>query len=495
MLDIPILSITILIPLISAVYILAFTRNNGATQHIKLVSLFSGVSTLLASLTMLAFFEHKFNDFQFVEEYVLINNIGLDFLVGVDGMSLLLINLMSFLGLLSIIYALHTVKEQLKEFMFFLFMLQAFVIASFAALNLLLFYIFFEIALVPMYMIIGLWGGENKIYASYKFFLYTLVGSVIFAVCIMCIYSHTDTLHIPDLYAISGDIPIEMQRWLWVGMFIAFAIKVPMFPFHTWLPDAHVQAPTVGSVILAGVLLKLGGYGFLRVLLPILPLATVELSIYPLVLSLIAVMYASFTAMAQKDMKKMIAYSSIAHMGYVTGGVFSLNNIGISGSIFQMLSHGLISAALFFSVGSLYERVRTKQIASYGGVATKMPLLAALMMIFTLGSIGLPGTSGFVGEFLCLNGIFKTHYLIASLAVFGVLLSAIYMLGWYKDIMFGTINNKKIESISDITNYERIIFTLLAIMIILLGIFPNMVSILIEPVTQNITTVLHDARF
>jgi NADH-quinone oxidoreductase subunit M len=485
---IPILSITIFIPLFTSIFILLFIKN---IKYIQLISISAGALTLLSSILMLVLFDNQKMDFQFIERYSLMQDIGLEFFIGVDGMSLLLICLMSFLGLLSIIYSLYTVRSRLKEFIFFLLLLQALVISSFAALNLLLFYIFFELSLVPMYMMIGLWGGEDRIYASFKFFIYTFVGSVIFLVCIMYFYSTTKTLSIPDLYEVGPTLALEAQKWLWLGMFITFAIKIPMFPFHTWLPDAHVQAPTVGSVILAGVLLKLGGYGFLRILLPILPQVSINFAIYPLVFSVIAIIYASFAAMAQKDMKKMIAYSSIAHMGYVTAGIFSLNQLGINGSIFQMLSHGLVSGALFFSVGSLYERTHTKQIDSYSGVATKMPFLAACFMIFTLASIGLPGTSGFVGEFLCLNGIFAKHHIIAAFSTVGILLSAIYMLGLYKKVMFGTVASKTIEAIQDLSGQEKLIFASLVLAIVLLGILPNMINQMLAPSIQIITKAFY----
>jgi NADH-quinone oxidoreductase subunit M len=488
MLNLPILSITILIPFITAVYILAFAQSS---KHITIISLGASLLTLAATLLMLKNFETEAYGFQFVERYTLMLYMGLDFFVGVDGMSLLLINLMAFLGFLCVIYALGEIKEQLKEFMFFLFLLQSLVIASFSALNLLLFYIFFEIAMVPMYMIIGLWGGENKVYAAYKFFLYTLVGSVLFVICIMYLFKNADTLSIPELYLIGYELSGSVQTWLWLGMFITFAIKIPMFPLHTWLPDAHVQAPTTASVILAGVLLKLGGYGFLRILLPILPEASKEFAIYPLIMSVIAIIYASFAAMSQKDMKKMIAYSSIAHMGFVTGGIFSLSEIGINGSIFQMLSHGIISAALFFVVGSLYTRVHTKQINSYGGVAAKMPELATFFMIFTLASIGLPGSSGFIGEFLCLNGIFEQNYFIASISAFGIVLSAVYMLRLYKKVMFGKITNQVILAISDLSLQEKFIFAWLATISILLGIFPNSINKLLKPSIDIITDALY----
>jgi NADH-quinone oxidoreductase subunit M len=488
MLDFPILSVTILIPFLAAIYILAFAKSK---KHVQVISLSASALTLVVTLLLLKNFDLQAYDFQFVEQYPLISKIGLDFFLGIDGISLLLINLMAFLGLLCVIYALSEIKHRLAEFMFFFFLLQSFSIASFAALNLLLFYIFFEMALVPMYMIIGLWGGANRIYASYKFFLYTLASSVLFAVCIMYFYKSASTLSIPELYSIGYELDPQAQKWLWWGVFIAFAIKIPMFPFHTWLPDAHVQAPTTASAILAGVLLKLGGYGFLRILLPILPQASKDFAIYPLIMSAVAIIYASFAAISQKDMKKTIAYSSIAHMGFVTGGIFSFNYVGINGGIFQMLSHGLISAALFFIVGSLYARVHTRQIDSCGGLAAKMPAMASFFMIFMLSSIGLPGTSGFIGEFLCLNGLSQQHYFISAISAFGIVLSAVYMLSLYKKVMFGKISNQVIETIADLSLWERFIFTLLAVAIILLGIFPNYVNKLLKPSIEIITEAIY----
>jgi NADH-quinone oxidoreductase subunit M len=446
---------------------------------------------MITSLLMLWQFDYNSGAFQFEQKSEFANILGLNFFFGVDGMSLLLINLMSFLSFLSSIYIVKNMQKGARGFMLCLLTLQAAVLGSFAALNLLLFYTLFELALVPMYIMIGLWGGENRIYASYKFFIYTLVGSVIFALCIMYLYSATGTLSIIDLYSRGSLISKAAQQWLWIGLFITFAIKIPMFPFHTWLPDAHVQAPTIGSVILAGVLLKLGGYGFLRILLPIFPEVSKQFAIYPMILSVIAIIYASFVAMAQKDMKKMIAYSSIAHMGFVTAGIFSLSKVGIGGAIFQMLSHGFISAALFFCVGSMYERVHTKQIESYGGLSNKMPHLAFFFMVFTLGSIGLPGTSGFIGEFLCLNGIFADHPVIAMISAVGILLSAVYMLGLYKNIMFGAVTNKAIENIDDLNSSEIAVYVFLLFATIALGIFPNLVNFTIEPFINNIINILY----
>ena len=347
-------------------------------------------------------------------------------------------------------------------------------------LYILLFYLFFEAILIPMYIIIGIWGGENRIYASIKFFLYTFFGSVFFLLALIYIYTQTHNFNILDLNVSLPLLALPVQKVLWCAVFIAFAVKVPMLPFHTWLPDAHVQAPTAGSVILAGILLKLGAYGFLRVSLPMFPEVSKEFAFYVLVLSVFAVIYGSLVAMAQRDMKKMIAYSSIAHMGYVTGGIFSLTEVGVKGALYQMISHGVVAAALFLIVGTLYDRLHTKEIDKYGGVATKMPILAVAFMIAMLGSIGLPGTSGFIGEFLSLIGIYKANVFVALLTATGVILGAIYMLKLYKEVMFGTITNKEVATFKDLHLHEILAIAPLCILIIYLGIMPNTIMNMID---------------
>ncbi|EOB10284.1 Cytochrome c biogenesis ATP-binding export protein CcmA [Rickettsia prowazekii str. GvF12] len=324
-----------------------------------------------------------------------------------------------------------------------------------------------------MYIIIGVWGGDNRIYAALKFFLYTFFGSVFFLLALIYIYSKIHSFDLTNILELIGNIPLFAQKILWWAIFIAFAIKTPMIPFHTWLPDAHVQAPTTGSVILAGILLKLGGYGFLRVLLPLFPNASQEFAIYVIYLSVIAIIYASLVALAQKDIKQMIAYSSIAHMGYVTIGIFSFTEIGISGAIFQMLSHGIISSSLFLIVGTLYERLHTKEIAKYGGVANKMPILATFFMIAMLSSIGLPSTSGFIGEFLSLLGIYKVNVVTAFIAALGIILGAVYMLKLYKEVMLGEITNTEIKHFRDLYKYEIISIAPLILLIIYFGLMPN----------------------
>jgi len=477
------LSITIFTPLIAALGILLFR------SKVHSISYVSVGATIVSSLLMLISFDRNTHDFQFIQEYPLIKWVGLDFFIGIDGISLLLIALTSLLIFLCIIYSLKTVKTNLCEFIICTLVLQFCINGSFASLNLMLFYIFFEFSLVPMYIMILIWGGENRVFASYKFFIYTLFGSFMFLASLMFIFAHAESLNIPDLYDIEIHFSSEARSLLWAGLFIGFAIKIPMFFFHTWLPDAHVQAPTTASVLLAGILLKFGAYGFLRILLPLMPYTTKHFAFIPLTLSVIAIIYASFVAMAQEDMKKMIAYSSVAHMGYVTLGIFSLNHLGILGAIVQMISHGLISGGLFFVIGMLYERMHTKRIENYGGVLKFMPSLGAYFLFLTLGSIGLPGTSGFIGEFLTLNGAFKVSVVLTMLSCFGVLLSAIYGLNLYKNIMLGPVKNRGILKICDISLYEKIILMFLGALILIMGIYPNIITQFLELSIINLEAI------
>ncbi|KAJ6644974.1 NADH-quinone oxidoreductase subunit L, partial [Pseudolycoriella hygida] len=415
------------------------------------VAVLSSILTMLSTLYLLIQFDNSSSNYQFVEQYVWVKSIGLEFHVGVDGISILFVVLTAFLTLLCML------------------------VSAFSSINLLLFYLFFEVILIPMYIIIGVWGGENRIYAALKFFLYTFFGSVFFLLSLIYIYSQLQSFNMVDLNTMMSLLTLPTQKILWVAIFIAFAIKVPMLPFHTWLPDAHVQAPTSGSVILAGILLKFGAYSFLRILLPMFPIISKEFAFYVLVLSIFAVIYSSLVAMAQKDMKKMIAYSSIAHMGYVTGGIFSLTEEGMKGAIYQMLSHGIVASALFLIVGTLYERLHTKEISKYGGVAAPMPILAVFFMISMLASIGLPGTSGFIGEFLSILGIYKFNIMMGVFISVGIILGAIYMLKLYKEVMLGKINNKDIEGLKDLTCYEILALAPLCIIIIIFGIKPNII--------------------
>ncbi|MFP3011494.1 MAG: NADH-quinone oxidoreductase subunit M [Rickettsia sp.] len=476
MLELPIISISIFLPLISVLYILLFISQSKKADkaiYVMYVAVLSSILTFISTIYILIEFDSSNPAYQFVERYTWLDKIGLEFHVGVDGISIFFVALTSFLTLICTIGSLFTVKKYIKEYLICFLLMESFCIGAFTSVNLLLFYLFFEAILVPMYIIIGVWGGENRIYAALKFFLYTFFGSVFFLLSLIYIYSKIHSFDLIYISELTYNIPLFAQQILWWAIFIAFAVKIPMIPFHTWLPDAHVQAPTSGSVILAGILLKLGGYGFLRVLLPLFPSISQEFAIYVIYLSVIAIIYASLVALAQKDMKKMIAYSSIAHMGYVTIGIFSFTEAGVSGAIFQMLSHGMISSCLFLIVGTLYERLHTKEIAKYGGVASKMPVLATFFMIAMLGSVGLPGTSGFIGEFLSLLGIYKVNVIATFIAALGIILGAVYMLKLYKEVMLGEITNKEIMHFRDLYKYEIISIAPLILLIIYFGLMPS----------------------
>ena len=488
----PIISITILIPFFSALYIMFFVKQSHEPLkffYAKYVALLSSIFTFLCSLYLLFYFDLADKEMQFEEKYILIQAIKMHYHVAIDGMSLLFIILTALLTIICILAGMYTIKKKVKEFLVCFLMLESLIIGAFSSIDFLLFYIFFEATLIPMFLIIGIWGGENRIYATLKFFLYTLFGSVFFLLAIIYIYSTAQTLNIYEISNISNGYTLPEQKYLWLALFIAFAVKVPMWPFHTWLPDAHVQAPTPGSVMLAGILIKMGAYGMIRFSLPMFPDASHLFAPYVIFMSIIAIIYTSIVALAQKDMKKMIAYSSVAHMGYVTSGIFTFTKQGIDGAIFQMLSHGVISAALFLIVGSLYERMHTKEIAKYGGAADTMPILASFFLLFVMGSIGLPGISGFVGEFLVLTGIISSHFVFGCFASIGIVLGAIYMLSLYKQVMLGEVSSPEVANLKDITIIEIIYFVPLILLAIYMGVCSSHIIQFFDVISENLVQI------
>lgn len=479
----PILSSLIFLPILAVIPLLFLKLKNSRGYYFY--GLAVSFINLALSLKLLFLFDKKNPEFQFTEIFRFISQYDIKYFVGIDGISLLMIVLTAFLTPICLAISINSIEKRVKEYVIAFLLIEGMVIGSFCALDLLFFYIFFEAMLIPMFLVIGIWGGENRIYAAYKFFLYTLLGSVLFLISIIIIYLYTGTTDVVMLTkALPKFFPLSYQQWLWLAFFASFSVKVPMFPVHTWLPDAHVQAPTAGSVILAGILIKLGAYGFLRFSLPFFPAASEYFAPFIFTLSVIAIIYASLVALMQEDMKKMIAYSSVAHMGFVTMGIFSFTRQGIDGAVMQMISHGIVSAALFMCVGVIYDRLHTKQIKDLGGIASKMPNFAMLAMIFMLASVGLPGTSGFVGEFLAIIGTFKASKITAILAATGVILGACYMLWLYKRVWFSEITNHHVEEISDIGRVDLISFGLMAFFVILLGVLPNVVLSFFElPVT------------
>ena len=465
----PILSSLILLPTIGALF-LFFTKNKeGNNLTFKYVALFTSVVNFLISIYLWIFFDQSTSSFQFVEERKWIEGF-INYKVGVDGISILFIILTTFITPLCIISVNNSVKNRLRDFLIAILIMESFMIGVFCALDLVVFYLFFEAGLIPMFLIIGVWGGPRRVYSAFKFFLFTLLGSVLMLVAIISIYWITGTTDVTQIYEIK--IPKEYQNLLWLAFFSSFAVKTPMWPVHTWLPDAHVEAPTAGSVILAAILLKMAGYGFLRFSLPMFPIASEYFTPLIFTLSIIAIIYTSLVALMQDDMKKLIAYSSVAHMGYVTLGIFTFTKIGIEGSVFQMISHGLISAALFLCVGVVYDRMHSRMISSYGGLVSYLPKYSFLFILFALAGLGLPGTSGFLGEFLVLTGTFQKNYLVAMLATFGVVLGAAYMLWLTKRVIFGQIKNDHIKNLKDVNKSELLMLTILAILIIFFGFYP-----------------------
>lgn len=473
--ELPLLSLTIFSPLIGVVLSL-FARDETkfGQGFLKVVSLLStGITFLLAIALYCKFdFAHG-NVFQFEEKYKWFSGYNIGFYVGIDGIALALIMLTSFLMIICMLCSFNSITYKLKQYFIFFLLLEILIIGAFSALDFVLFYVLFEAVLIPMFLIIGIWGSENRVYAAYKFFLYTLLGSLFLLIAVIYIYQKTGTANVLELYDSVSKFDLNTQRWLWIAFFMSFAIKIPMVPLHTWLPDAHVQAPTAGSVILAGVLLKMGGYGFIRFSLPMLPEASAYFSNFIFVLSAIAIIYASLVAFAQTNMKKLIAYSSVAHMGFVTFGIFAGNLQSVNGAVIQMISHGLISGGLFLSVGILSDRTHTKEMEEYGGAAKAMPLFATLLMVLTISSVALPGTSAFIGEFLILLGVFETNKLYAATAATGMVLGAIYMLWFYFKVMFGLPRNKEnFAHLSEINFAEAVAVSSIIIFVVAIGIYP-----------------------
>ncbi len=500
------LSLVTFIPALAAAILALFLRGEDAAaqRNAKWLAMIATVVTFLVSLFILAEFDPSNTGFQFVEEHEWL--LGMKYKMGVDGISVLFVLLTTFMMPLTI-WASWGVEKRVKEYMIAFLLLETLMLGVFMALDLVLFYLFFEAGLIPMFLIIGIWGGKNRIYASFKFFLYTFLGSVLMLVAMIAMYADAGTTDIPTLlnhqfgsesFSILGiHVVGGMQTLLFLAFFASFAVKMPMWPVHTWLPDAHVQAPTAGSVVLAAILLKMGGYGFLRFSLPMFPVGADILTPLVFWMSAIAIVYTSLVALVQEDMKKLIAYSSVAHMGYVTMGIFAANQQGIDGAIFQMLSHGFISGALFLCVGVIYDRMHTREIDAYGGLVNRMPAYALIFMFFTMANVGLPGTSGFIGEFLTLMGVFQVNTWVALVATSGVILSASYALWLYRRVVFGDLIKESLKTIQDMTPREKGIFAPLVAMTLLLGVYPSLVTDIIGPsveaLVHNYDMALADA--
>ncbi len=481
----PILSSLILLPTVGALFLFFTKDKEGNNSTAKYVALFTTIVNFLISIYLWIYFDQSTSSFQFVEDRTWIEGF-INYKVGVDGISILFIILTTFITPLCIISVNNSIKNRLRDFLIAILIMESFMIGVFCALDLVVFYLFFEAGLIPMFLIIGIWGGPKRVYSAFKFFLYTLLGSVLMLVAIISIYWITGTTDVVQLYELGIDA--KYQNLLWLAFFSSFAVKTPMWPVHTWLPDAHVEAPTAGSVLLAAILLKMAGYGFIRFSLGLFPVASEVFTPLIYTLSVIAIIFTSFIALMQEDMKKLIAYSSVAHMGFVTLGIFTLQQQGIEGSIIQMISHGLVSAALFLCVGVVYDRMHSRMINSYGGIVTIIPKYSILFMLFTLAALGLPGTSGFIGEFLILMGAFKDNFLVAVIASLGVILGAAYMLWLYKRVVFGKLNNEDLKKMFDLNRSEYLILSCLAVPTLFFGFYPDP---LINTIEVSVTDLIN----
>jgi NADH-quinone oxidoreductase subunit M len=485
----PILSVVTFLPLVGAVFIASLNDDEAGFRNARWVALWTTLVTFAVSLILIWRFDPSSADFQFYEKRPWLGG-TINYSMGVDGISLPFVILTTALMPISILASWDAIQRRVREYMIAFLVLETLMVGTFCALDLVLFYLFFEGGLIPMFLIIGVWGGPRRVYASLKFFLYTFLGSVLMLLAIMAMYWQAGTTDIPTL--LHHPFPLALQTWAWFAFLASFAVKMPMWPFHTWLPDAHVEAPTAGSVILAAVLLKLGGYGFLRFLLPMFPEATQHLAPLIYALSVIAIVYTSLVALVQEDIKKLIAYSSVAHMGFVSMGIFAVTAQGVAGGIFQMISHGIVSAALFLCVGVVYDRMHTREIAAYGGLVNRMPVYAVIFLVFTLANIGLPGTSGFVGEFLTLIGTFRINTWVATVATLGTILSAAYALWLYRKVIFGKLEKPSLMHIRDVGWREVVILAPLVVLTIVFGIYPKPVLDLSSAsVTQLIDNYQH----
>ncbi|MER9966991.1 NADH-quinone oxidoreductase subunit M [Mesorhizobium sp. M0060] len=492
----PILSLVTFLPLVGVLLIL-FVRDDSenARRNIRAIALFTTIFTFVVSLFIWTGFDNSQPGFQFVEKFAWLDS-GISYHMGVDGISMLFVILTTFLMPLCILASWESIEKRVKAYMIAFLLLETLMIGVFCALDIVLFYVFFEAGLIPMFIIIGVWGGKRRVYASFKFFLYTLAGSVLMLLAIMAMFFQSGTTDIPTL--LTHNFPISMQTWLWLAFFASFAVKMPMWPVHTWLPDAHVEAPTAGSVILAAILLKMGGYGFLRFSLPMFPIASEMFAPLIFSLSVVAIIYTSLVALMQEDMKKLIAYSSVAHMGFVTMGIFAMNQEGVQGAIFQMLSHGLVSGALFLCVGVIYDRMHTRDIDAYGGLVNNMPKYATVLMIFTMANVGLPGTSGFVGEFLTMLGVFRVNTWVAFVAATGVILSAAYALWLYRRVIFGALTKESLKGLLDLSTREKVIIYPLVALVIFFGVYPAPVfdatAESVKALVTNVTASIDSAQ-